>query len=43
MNTVLTVVAIVLVVAVLGLAGWAFVVAPILVPWHHARQHPRAH
>jgi hypothetical protein len=43
MNTTLTVVAIVLVVAVLAVAAWALLVAPIVVPWRHAKQHPRAH
>ena len=43
MNTTLTVVAIVLVVAVLGVVGWALLLAPIVVPWRHAKQHPRTH
>jgi hypothetical protein len=43
MNNALTVVAIVLVVAVLAVAAWALLVAPILVPWRHAKQHPRLH
>jgi hypothetical protein len=43
MNTALTVVAIVLVVAVLAVTAWAFVIAPIVVPWRHAKQHPRTH
>ena len=42
-NTALTIVAIVLVVAVLAAAAWAFVIAPILVPFRHAKQHPRLH
>ncbi|HET7567035.1 MAG TPA: hypothetical protein VFJ91_03530 [Gaiellaceae bacterium] len=37
-NTVLTVVAIVLVVGVLAAAAWAFVVAPLVVPRRHARR-----
>ncbi len=42
-NTALTIVAIVLVLAVLGAAAWAFVIAPIVVPRHHAKTHPRLH
>lgn len=42
-NTALTIVAIVLVIAVVGAAAWAFVIAPFVVPWHHAKQHPHAH
>jgi hypothetical protein len=34
-NTALTIVAIVLVVGVLGVAAWTFLVAPFVVPWHH--------
>lgn len=34
-NTALTIVAIVLVVAVLGAAAWALVIAPLVVPWRH--------
>ncbi len=37
MNTVLTVVTIVVVVAIVSLALWAFLVAPFVVPWRHAR------
>ena len=43
MNTALTVVATIVVVVVLAAAAWAFVVAPIVVPWRHAKQHPRTH
>ena len=35
MNTLLTVVGIILVVVVLALCAWAFVLAPILVPRRH--------
>ena len=35
MNTLLTVVAIILVVAVLAIGAWALVLAPIVVPWRH--------
>ena len=40
-NTALTIVAVVLVVAVLGVAAWAFLLAPFVVPLRHAKQHPR--
>jgi len=39
MNTALTVVAIVVVVAVLTVAAWALVIAPFVVPWRHANHH----
>jgi hypothetical protein len=42
-NTALTVLAIVVVVAVLGAAAWAFLIAPVVVPLRHARHHPRTH
>jgi hypothetical protein len=37
MNTLLTVVAIVLVIAVLAVCAWAFLLAPILVPRRHVQ------
>ena len=42
-DTALLILAIVVVVFVLAAAAWAFVVAPIVVPWRHAKQHPRLH
>jgi hypothetical protein len=42
-NTALTIVAIVVAVAVLGAAAWAFLIAPVVVPWRHAKHHPHAH
>jgi hypothetical protein len=36
-NTALTIVAVAVVVAVLGVAAWAFVIAPIVVPWRHVK------
>ena len=38
METVLMVVAIIVVVAVLAVAAWAFVVAPIVVPFRHVHR-----
>jgi hypothetical protein len=35
MDTVFTVVATIVVVVVLAAAAWAFVVAPLVVPWRH--------
>jgi hypothetical protein len=42
-NTALTIVAIVVAVAVLGVAAWAFLIAPVVVPWRYAKHHPRTH
>jgi hypothetical protein len=42
-NTALTIVAIVVAVGVLATAAWAFLIAPVVVPWRHAKQHPRLH
>jgi hypothetical protein len=39
MNNALTVVVFVLVIAVLAAAAWAFVLAPLVVPWRHAHHH----
>lgn len=39
MNNALTVVATLIVVAVLVLAAWTFLIAPIVVPWRHAKHH----
>ena len=38
MNTVLTVVAFIVVIAVLAVCAWAFVLAPFLVPRRHVHQ-----
>jgi len=35
MNTLLTVVGFILVIAVLAVCAWAFVLAPFVVPWRH--------
>jgi hypothetical protein len=43
MNITLTVVAIVLVLAVLAVAAWTLLIAPFVVPWRHVKQHPRLH
>jgi HAMP domain-containing protein len=40
-NTALTILAVVVVVAVLALAAWVFVIAPIVVPLRHGRHHPQ--
>jgi hypothetical protein len=42
-NTALTIVAIVVAVAVLGVAAWTFLIAPVVVPWRYAKHHPRMH
>lgn len=39
MNSVLTVVAIAVVVAIVAVAAWVFLVAPVLVPFRHVRHH----
>jgi hypothetical protein len=36
-NTALTVVSMVVVIGVLAVAAWAFLVAPFVVPWRHAK------
>jgi hypothetical protein len=41
-NTTLAVVSIVVVVAVLAVVAWAFVIAPIVLPYEHAKHHPHA-
>jgi hypothetical protein len=38
-NTAFLIVSIVVVVAVLAVAAWAFVVGPFWVPWHSRHQH----
>ena len=40
-NTALTIITIALVIVVLGLAAWTFVIAPFVVPFHHAKTHPK--